>query len=160
MITVYTLRASRKGAVRYIGITKAPMRRLVSHISKAKGAATAKDRWILKVLRSGGAPVLSVVCRVQSRSTALQKEDALIKSMAGKGAKLFNVKGHPYVRHPMPAQDGEPVSVRVDAAFVARLDAYAAHVERETGLRPKRGPLLLALARKGMQALGLTEARA
>lgn len=43
------------------------------------------------------------------------------------------------------------VTAKVPAADLERIDAYGEQCRERTGLEPKRGPLLLALARKGLE---------
>jgi hypothetical protein len=89
--TVYGLRDSRDGVIRYVGQTTSPVnRRLSSHLCEANRGSKPKDEWI-KSVRLSGAQV-EIVALVDRAEKDID-EVAQIAIYSSQGVELFNITG-------------------------------------------------------------------
>jgi hypothetical protein len=71
---VYVLKDPRTNAVRYIGVTCKPTRRLRGHVQEAGRTDTYKSRWIRQLLRLKLIPVLVVVENIKANADWAARE--------------------------------------------------------------------------------------
>lgn len=85
---MYALCEPVTGEVRYIGYSQDPAERHGKHLRDR--SKTYKCHWIKKLLRSGLAPQLRVMCVVEDAAEAKRVEVALIAMHRRRGARLTN----------------------------------------------------------------------
>lgn len=89
--TVYGLRDSRDGVIRYVGQTSSPVnKRLASHISEANRGSKPKDEWIRSVQLSGAQ--VEIVTLVDQAEKDVD-EVAQIAVFRSQGIELLNITG-------------------------------------------------------------------
>jgi predicted GIY-YIG superfamily endonuclease len=87
---VYVLIDPRSGAIRYVGITCDPKRRINGHCKRV-GPTTLKGRWIFRLLALGKRPRLLVVeSGIATRDQARRREASWTKSLLDAGFALLN----------------------------------------------------------------------
>ena len=90
-VSVYRLLDPRTGAIRYVGYSRDPRRRLQAHLNSDNlRKHTHKSHWILSLIALGLKPVMEIVYVVDTIDAAKLAEIALIASLKAGGAKLTN----------------------------------------------------------------------
>ncbi len=88
---VYVLRDPRNGAIRYVGITHNPHRRLRQHVLARKARTGRHVRsWVLHLRRRMMVPQMEIQCEFPSREQACMMELLMIAELKKQGAKLVN----------------------------------------------------------------------
>ncbi len=156
---IYSLAHPASGAVRYVGWTRNPEKRLARHIQKARTMEVDYPvcRWIRKLLHGGLQPVMEIL--EDGRGEWESVEQKWIARLKSEGAALLNVAlgGHFELPHASRLKAGLKLRGR---------KRTPEQIERQAALlrgRKRPGSLLEvnrrnAIARRGKQMLGLTEA--
>lgn len=96
---VYVLKDPINGVVRYVGITKQPLKeRLRQHVKTARTRArrqlylNPKDKWILFLLSIGKKPIIEFLSRGLNEAIAVREEKKIIATFKriNEGGKLLN----------------------------------------------------------------------
>lgn len=61
MWSVYVLRCPDSGEVRYVGVSKAPEKRLARHMTEARAGRTKRHNWVRSLDKANKHPVLEVI---------------------------------------------------------------------------------------------------
>ena len=89
---LYILRDPWTNRIRYLGLSCKPWKRLTEHLRLARiGGETRLPRWIRKVLRNDGAPVLSVLEWCPDKISALVAERRWIRRLRSHDVQLVNM---------------------------------------------------------------------
>lgn len=91
-IFIYTLIDPATGAIRYVGKSADPIKRLAVHIARARsGCETHCRRWIAKCLASGVVPLIDVVDCADDHRAANEAERRWIMDLKAAGVQLTNL---------------------------------------------------------------------
>jgi predicted GIY-YIG superfamily endonuclease len=89
MFYIYALKDPATSAVRYVGYTSDPVKRLRAHLQDARsGVSTHKARWISSLLSRGETPELSVLEECDSNPGTVERH--WIAKMLAEGCDLTN----------------------------------------------------------------------
>ena len=88
---VYLLKEPDTGEVRYVGITKNPLRRYQQHIERQRHrTGVLVGNWILDLQQSGKAPKMQVLTAFPTREKACIMEAQVIAEFKKLGYRLVN----------------------------------------------------------------------
>jgi predicted GIY-YIG superfamily endonuclease len=90
MTSVYVLRDPRDGAVRYVGMSRSPHRRLAGHLRGNSGPWC--KAWIRSLQRQGLEPSLEIHGTYSSRARASLAETLCIDALRRMGVRLTNLQ--------------------------------------------------------------------